>query len=325
MPARTRATRKPKHRDNAMADFSKDFQVSYDEAREACTIRFRCFDTPNSVTVFGRVGKDCDVEDVLLAVRRECLDFHRLWSFSLAGSDIARLNEPASSVKVDERTVQLLSAMKAFHDEEPLFDFTVGQISFAWKHASRVPSETELTAALAHIGVDKVVIGGSTIVKTDPLVRVDVGGAAKGFVADAIVALLRKAGVASADIDLGGNIYMLGEHPSGRAWRVAVRVPEGIDVKSPVVEVRNRSVVTSGSYERFVEIEGKQYQHIVDPQTGYPSESDIVSATVVAERSLTADMLATTALLVGTTGLDALRSRHPEATFIAITTAGDVV
>lgn len=313
------------HRGDVMVDFSRDFHVAYDDARGACTIRFRCFDTPNAVTVFGGAGDGRDVERVLLDVRRECLDFHRLWSFSLAGSDIARLNEPIGGVQVDFRTALLLSAMKAFHDAEPSFDFTVGPVSFAWKHAERTPSDAELAAALAHVGADKVRIEGLTVVKADPLVQVDVGGAAKGFVADSIVAMLRQAGVKSADIDLGGNIYMLGEHPSGRPWRVAVRVPAGIDVERPVVEVRNRSVVTSGSYERFVEIDGKRYQHIVDPLTGRPSDSDVVSATVVAESSLAADMLATTALLAGTAGLEALRERHPEATFIVITASGEVL
>ncbi len=308
-----------------MADFSKDFQVAYSAEHDACTIRFRCFDTPNSVTVFGGCEMGGDVEDVLLDARRACLEFHRLWSFSLAGSDIARLNEPVGSVNVDARTAQLLSAMKAFHDEEPMFDFTVGPVSFMWKRASRVPSDAELAAALEHVGANKVSIEGSTVLKADPLVKVDVGGAAKGFVADSIVALLRGAGVKSADIDLGGNIYMLGEHPSGRAWRVAVRAPKGMDMERPIVEVRNRSVVTSGSYERFAEIDGKRYQHIVDPQTGRPSETDIVSATVVAESSLAADMLATTALLGGTACLDGLKARHPEISLIAITSAGAVL
>ena len=308
-----------------MADFSKDFHIAYSEEYDACTIRFRCFDTPNSITVFGEVGQGYELEEVLIDIRRVCLEFHQLWSFSLAGSDIVRINEAVRRVEVDVRTALLLSAMKDFHDKELSFDFTVGSLSFLWKRARRVPSDLELMAAHEHVGAEKVTIEGSTVVKADPFVQVDVGGAAKGFVADSLVALLRQAGVTNAEIDLGGNIYMLGKHPSGRAWRVAVRVPEGIDVERPVVEVCNQSVVTSGSYERFVEIDGKRYQHIVDPQTGYPSDTDLVSVTVVAESSLLADMLATAALLGGSVGLDELSARHPEASFIAITAAGAVV
>lgn len=308
-----------------MADYSKDFQIAHDDARNACSIRFRCFDTPNVVTVFAGAGDGADAEDVLLQARRMCLEFHRLWSFTLPGSDIARVNEPVGRVRVDVRTALLLAAMKAFSEVEPAFDFTVGPVSYAWKHAVGVPSDDELQQALAHVGVEKVSVEGDAVVKEDPLAQVDVGGAAKGFVADALAAHLRASGVESATIDLGGNLHMLGSHPSGRAWRVSVRVPEGMDVKAPVVEVRDASVVTSGSYERFVEIDGRRYQHIVDAATGWPSDSDVVSATVVSPSSLEADMLATTALLVGSHGFEPLKARHPEAAFLAITARGDVL
>ena len=308
-----------------MADFSKDFQIAYDDARDACAIRFRCFDTPNSVTVFGPVGKDADVEGVLLEVRRMCLEFHRLWSFSFPASDIARINEPCEHVQVDMRTALLISSMKLFRETEPAFDFTVGPVSFVWKRAERVPSDEELEEALSHVGAGKVSVVGDVVEKADPLVQVDIGGAAKGFVADSVAAYLRSAGVASADIDLGGNLFMVGEHPAGRPWRVSVRVPEGVSAKAPIVEVRNQSVVTSGSYERFVEIGGKRYQHIVDARTGWPSDSDIISATVVSASSLQADMLATTTLLAGSSEFNALTARHPEARFIAITADGAVL
>jgi len=301
-----------------MADFSRDFQVHYDTDRDSCTIRFRCFDTPNSVTVYGEKQARFNVEELLLAIRAECLEFHKLWSFTLEGSDIWRINQPGERVEVDARTALLLAEMKAFHEVEPAFDFTVGPVSYLWKHAERIPSSEEIAAALEHVGADKVFVEGATVVKTDPLVQVDVGGAAKGFAADAIAVRLHSEGVASADIDLGGNLYMVGSHPSRRPWRVAVRVPEGLDIEKPILEICDQSVVTSGSYERFVEIDGKRYQHIIDALTGYPSESDLVSATVVAKSSLQADMLATTALLAGSQGLDALKARHPEAEFVAI-------
>ena len=308
-----------------MADYSKDFQITYDDEQEACTIRFRCFDTPNAVTVYGDTRSGDGAEELLLTMRRECLELHRLWSFSTEGSDIWRINEAVERVEVDPRTASLLSGMKAFHDAEPAFDFTVGPISYLWKHAIRVPSDTEISAALTHVGASKVRVEGTSVVKTDPRTQVDIGGAAKGFAADALAAMLHDAGVSSADIDLGGNLFMVGNHPSGRPWRVAVRMPEGLDATQPILEVRDQSVVTSGSYERFVEIDGMRYQHIIDARTGRPSESDLVSATAVAASSFQADMLATCALLVGSKGLGALRARHPDAIFVAITDQGQVI
>ena len=183
-------------------------------------------------------------------MRDECLALHRLWSFSLAGSDVWRINEPTARVKVDSRTARLLLSMKEFHNAEPAFDFTVGPVSFLWKHAESVPPEAQIAEALAHVGADKVSIEGDEVVKADPLTQVDVGGAAKGFAADIVAAKLRAAGVASADIDLGGNLYMLGNHPANRgAWRYAF--PKGSTSSVPSLKCAtnplSRAAVTSDS------------------------------------------------------------------------------
>ena len=301
-----------------MADFSNDYRITYGES--TCTISFRCFDTPNSVTLHGISSYDEEAERLLLEARRLCLDLHHLWSFSLLGSDVSRINAAGAfeRVFVDERTARLLRVMQEFNAQEPAFDFTVGPVSYLWKHAQQVPDADAIADALSHVGAQKVQVGDDYIVKEDAAVKVDVGGAAKGFAADEIVGMLRAAGVINADVDLGGNLFMVGSHPKGRAWRVSVRIPEGVKADPIVAEVRDASVVTSGSYERFVEIDGMRYQHIIDARSGWPAKCDIVSATVVCSSSLQADMLATTALLVGSEGLPALRENHPECTFITI-------
>ena len=283
-----------------MADYSSGCEITYNDGPPSCTIRFRCFDTPNSVTAFGCGNPDYDVEELLLKVRRRCLKLHFLWSFSLPESDIARINQPCDSVEVDEGTARLLRAMKGFHDAEPAFDFTVGPVSFLWKHASSVPGDDDIRSALEHVGADKVSIEGRTVVKHDPLVQVDVGGAAKGFAADEIAAMLRDAGVTCADVDLGGNLYMLGSHPSGRPWRVSVRDPRSEPAGSAaILEVVDRSVVTSGTYERFFTVDGVTYHHILDPKTGLPAQSDLAGATIVGDSSMDADALATACIVLG--------------------------
>ncbi len=301
-----------------MADYSNDYSIKYGEA--SCSISFRCFDTPNAVTIYGAPSGGEDAERVLLDARRLCLELHHLWSFSLPASDVSRINAAGAyeRVAVDQRTALLLRSMQEFNAQEPAFDFTVGPASYLWKNAQRVPDAAAIADALLHVGARKVQVGDDFVVKEDAAVKVDVGGAAKGFAADEVVALLRAAGVHSADVDLGGNLFMVGSHPEGRAWRVSVRIPEGVDARPIVVEVRDASVVTSGSYERFVEIDGERYQHIVDARTGWPAKRDIVSATVISSSSLQADMLATTALLAGSEGMPALQDRHPDCTFMVI-------
>lgn len=301
-----------------MADYSNDYRISYGEA--SCAISFRCFDTPNSITLYNVNVPDRDAELLLIEACHRCLELHHLWSFSLPTSDVSRINAAAASerVGIDRCTARLLRAMQEFNVQEPTFDFTVGPVSYLWKHAQQVPDATDIAEVLLHVGAGKVRVGDDYAVKEDGAVKVDVGGAAKGFAADEIAELLRAAGMESADVDLGGNLYMVGSHPEGRAWRVSVRVPEGIEGSPIVLEVRDSSVVTSGSYERFVEIDGECYHHIIDARTGWPAICDAVSATVVGPSSLQADMLATTVLLEGSVGLPALRERHPDYTFVTI-------
>lgn len=322
-----------------MSDYSLDFSIAHDQDQGGHTINFRCFDTPNAVTVFG-VADYRQAENLLLEVRAQCLELHRLWSFSLPESDVSNMNGNKTRIVVDAQTAHLLNAMIEFNKAEPLFDFTIGPVSYLWKHATSLPEPAELQEALSHVGARKVKCSVlspndatypvprrpcALVEKADAGVRIDVGGAAKGYAADQIANYLQLCGVTSADVDLGGNLYMVGNHPSGRAWRVGVRVPEGIPALKCLLEVSGKSVVTSGSYERFVTIGSKRYQHIINPISGYPCEGDVVSATVVAKSSLEADMLATTMLIVGSSGLQALSSRHPCCELVAITSAGEVL
>lgn len=306
-------------------DASSDFALSFNAKETAYTLSFFCFDTPNYIKIYGYDSANRDVEMLLLDVWRACLHMHKLWSFSTPRSDIHRANRRELECEVDTLTATLIRSMKDFHEQEPLFDFTVGPLSFLWKHAKRVPTQQRIEKAKESIGAEKVHVEGCCITKQSPYVKIDVGGAAKGAAADMIAASLRSKGVRSAEINLGGNLFLLGEHPEGRAWNVDIKIPEGIQAEAVRIEAKDESVVTSGSYERFVEIDGKRYQHIVDPRTGWPSTSDIVSATVVSKSSLQADMLATTTLLASSSGFDKLRARHPECRIIAICADGRIL
>ena len=297
-----------------MGDYSLEYTFAQTESYDGLALTFFCFDTWCSIAVYGRAA----ARELLIELREQCLRFHELWSFSLPGSDVARLNERAARVEVAPETAALLRAMLAFHQVEPLFDFTIGSVSYLWKHARALPSQPEIAAALQHVGAEGVRVEGATVVKDDPLTCIDVGASAKGFIADALAGFLRAEGVSCADIDLGGNLYLLGQHPAGRPWRVDVGLPEGYPKAPPRFEVTDTAVVTSSCFERSMVIDGTSYHHIIDPQTGWPIGSSIASATVVHPSALQADLLATTALLAGAQGADALAARHPQARFYLV-------
>ena len=140
-----------------------------------------------------------------------------------------------------------------------------------------------------------------TVFLTKTGMKLDLGAIAKGYAADDIAHLLISHKIKKAIIDLGGNIYALGEKEPGENWNIGIRDPE-TERGEPVlsISVNNTSIVTSGIYERFFEVDGKKYHHILDPRTGYPVENELLSVTIVATSSMDADALSTSTFLLGT-------------------------
>lgn len=288
---------------------------------DAKAVSFTCFNTENTITVYGHARAD----DALRKARELCRRLHFLWSFTDQRSDIARLNEDAAAVTVDRLTAELVQKMRAFHAREPLFDFTIGQASYLWKQASNVPSNARIAAAMLHAGAEKVHVAGTEVRKDDPLLQVDVGAAAKGFAADMVADILRACGIGCADIDLGGNLRFIGQHPDGRPWLLEVDVPTELGLSHVFFEAADCSVSTSSCFLRSRTIGGESYHHIIDPRDGRPLRSDIATATVVSESSAYADMLSTVAVLAGSAGFPALCERHEDAGIVALTHGGEVL
>ena len=148
--------------------------------------------------------------------------------------------------------------------------------------------------------------------------EIDLGSVAKGYTGDVLSAFLKENGVTSAMLDLGGNIQTVGSKPDGSSWRVGIRDPEG-DGNLGVVEVVNQAVITSGGYERYFEEDGVRYWHILDPQTGFPARSGLLSVTIIGECGAVCDSLSTALFVMGLDdALDHWRQyRDFEAVFVS--------
>ena len=172
--------------------------------------------------------------------------------------------------------------------------------------APRVPSDEELSALLAHVGLEKLSVDGNTIALSDGA-QLDLGGIAKGYAADLLRAQLEKEGVTSATLDLGGDVFVMGRKTDGGDWRIAVKDPADTESYLGVVSAADKFIVTSGVYERYFEENGVRYHHILDPKTGCPAESGLVSVTVLCENGAWADALSTACFVLGPDGALALR------------------
>lgn len=135
-----------------------------------------------------------------------------------------------------------------------------------------------------------------------PGVALDLGAIAKGYAADELVRILNAHKVRRASISLGGNVYVYGKKPGGELWNVGIRDPAAPEENAFLLKTKNATVVTSGGYERFFEEDGKIYGHIINPATGFPAESGLVSVTIVSQKSMTADALSTSLFVLGMEG-----------------------
>ena len=175
-----------------------------------------------------------------------------------------------------------------------------------------MPSAAALSAALALVDSTQLEVDGaaSTARLLQAGMEVDLGAVAKGFAAGEAEEALRAAGVERATIDLGGNVTVIGTRPDGDPWRVAVKDPRNTDGYLCILELEDVTLSTSGGYERYFEEDGVRYHHIIDPETGYPADSGLLSVTVVTANHVLADALSTALFVAGPEeALDFWRSR----------------
>lgn len=185
---------------------------------------------------------------------------------------------------------------------EGKFDLTIGAVSRLWnigEENERIPTEEEIRTALKTVGTDKIQAQGYTLT-AEKGTLVDFGAIGKGFACDLIYNYLLNTDTDGAVISVGGSIVAYGDYnKKGDKWRIAVSHPRDDKKYLGVISLDEGFVSTSGDYERYFEKDGKRYHHILDATTGYPSESGLISVTVVAESGVMSDALSTACLLVG--------------------------
>lgn len=215
---------------------------------------------------------------------------------------------------------------------EGKFDLTVGRISRLWnigEENEKVPSEKEIKEALKTVGTDKVQAQGHTLTASEGTL-LDFGAIGKGFACDLIHTYLQETDVSGAIVSVGGSIVAFGDYnKKGDKWRIAITHPRKADEYLGVISLDEGFVSTSGDYERYFEKDGKRYHHILDATTGYPSESGLISVTVVAESGIMSDALSTACLLVGADKAEELLLKYNASGILVdeelnITTVGEI-
>lgn len=242
-------------------------------------------------------------EELMAQVSERLNYFEGKFSRTVEGSDVWNINHAqGASVQVARETADCISQALEFSEaSDGLFDITIGAVSSLWDFVNGVkPEDAAIAKAVAHVDYRTVSVEGTSVTLADPEAMIDLGGIAKGYIADDIVTMLREGGCQSASISLGGNVYVIGKSFDGDAWNVGVQDPNG-SANSTIasIEAQDLSVVTSGLYEREFEKDGQVYYHILDPKTGYPAKTDLESSSITCSSSTTADAYSTILFLMG--------------------------
>ncbi|MCY6484738.1 FAD:protein FMN transferase [Clostridium aestuarii] len=235
-------------------------------------------------------------------------DIESKMSINIDTSEVSNINKNAgtSALKVSPETFFVIrkglyySSLSKGH-----FDISIGSLVKLWgigsEHA-KVPSREEIQKSKNTINYKNILLDekNQTVKLANKGMIIDLGGIAKGYAADKISAFLKSKQIKSAIINLGGNVYALGSKPNGSTWGIGIQDPfEPRGKHFGIIHVKNKSIVTSGIYERFLEKDGKKYHHILSPFTGYPVETSLVSVTIIADNSIDADGLSTTIFSLG--------------------------
>lgn len=262
-----------------------------------------CMGTIINQKVYGENAKIAAIE-----VEDEIKRLEGLMSFFLESSEVSKLNKGAGQYEVELSDEVLFVLNKAKYYSEICqgsFDITIAPIARLWgifTSREKIPSQEEINEALKLIGHNYLSINND--LKTSKLEKsgqcVDLGAIAKGYAADRAIEIYKQHGVESAFVNLGGNVAVLGNKPNGDSFRVGIQNPlleRGQCLGT--VNAANKTVVTSGDYVRYFEKDNKKYHHILDPRTGYPAESSLISTTIVSKESIDADALSTAIFILG--------------------------
>lgn len=272
-------------------------------------------------------------EDLLTDVKRRCRKWERLFSRFDPESELYRINDAKGKpVNVDPELASFIeSALGYCAEVDGLFDITMGAVTRLWDFGNKViPDKGTVSEALEHVDYRKVHVDGTTVCLEDPEAVLELGGIAKGYIADGIINILKEHGVEHSLVNLGGNVAVSGGREDGEPFGVGIRQPApsmeaGIESVFAAVRLTDGSVVTSGIYERMFVQDGRLYHHILDRRTGFPAKTDVVSATIVSSRSLDGDGYSTALVLMGADAALQFAMDHPGLEVIIVTNEGEVL
>lgn len=265
-----------------------------------------------------KLTADCSTE-TLDGAFLLCENYEKMLSRTIKSSDVYKLNNSDGFTEVDEHTKKIVERAVYYGNlSGGKFDITIYPVSSLWDFNNQiVPSRDEISEALKNVDYQSIEIDGNKINLNGK--QIDLGGIAKGYIADRLSEYFKENEVQEGIIDLGGNLVVFGD----RDYNVGIKQPFS-DTFAATLRLRNKTVVTSGTYERYIKEENAIYHHILDVKTGYSCDSDLTSATIIGDSSFDADALSTVCILLGLKDAKQLIESIPDTEAVFIDNDGNL-
>ena len=277
---------------------------------QKCQKQLFAMDTYMEFTAYGK-----NSEKAVDAAIEEVQKLDAMLSAENSKSEVYALNEQGNLQATDDLAELILRGKEIYQETDGLFDDTIYPVMKLWGFPTgnyHVPTAAEVQKKLALVDGNKVEIqtrdsdekGRDSKEKANFVTlgadqQIDFGGIAKGYTSSRIMDIYKDNGITSGLVNLGGNVQALGTKTDGTKWKIAVQSPDDTEDYLGSLSVQDKAVITSGGYERYFEQDGVTYHHIIDPKTGYPAESGLVSVTIVSTDGTLADGLSTSLFIMG--------------------------
>ena len=284
------------------------------------TSTFLAMDTTIDLTVYGDAALLDQIQVQVTALEDQI-------SVTKPGSEVYAINANGSGTLTGSAKEVMEGALNMCRRTGGALDLSIYPIVRAWGFTTgsyQVPSEDEIQALLPLVDYTKIQYdpaGGSVSIPSD--MEIDLGSVGKGYAAGQAAQLLRDSGVTSALLNFGGNVQTVGCKPDGSPWQIAIKDPQG-GTPMMVLSIDDQAVVTSGGYERYFEQDGQTYWHIMDPATGHPADSGLLSVTVVGHDGLVCDGLSTSLFVMGLEKAANLWANSSDFEAVFVTASGEV-
>ena len=281
---------------------------------------FFAMDTMMDFTIYGESGLIDQSESLIDSLES-------LVSVTDANSELYAINQTGSGTLTGKASSLMEQALEICRRTDGALDLSIYPIVRAWGFTTgsyQVPDEAEIQALLPLVDYRKIQYDAADGDVTLPEgMEIDLGSVAKGYAGQLAAQMLREHGVQSALLNLGGNVQTVGAKPDGSPWQIGIKDPQGEDAMM-VLSVEDQAVVTSGGYERYFEQDGQTYWHIMDPSTGHPADSGLISVTIVGDEGVVCDGLSTALFVMGLEKAADLWAQSDDFEAVFVTASGEV-